>query len=84
MNGFHHLDEAAIVCFASGTSSNWLLPVIANHVSHCTECRQSVRRAVAIGGALLEAVAPQRVPAGVLEAIFERIEHIEPRCGQSA
>lgn len=80
MNGFDHLDEATIISYASGTLSKRLLPVVANHVTYCAECRKSVRFAEAIGGAVLEAVPPQKLPAGTLEAIIERIEL---RSGQS-
>ncbi|MEO1160094.1 MAG: hypothetical protein AAFW74_06500 [Pseudomonadota bacterium] len=74
MNGFHHLDEATIVSYASGTLSKKLLPVVAKHVTHCAECGKSVRRAEAIGGAMLEATPPVQLSAGILETIIERIE----------
>ena len=74
MNGFHHLDEATIISYASGTLSERLLPVVASHVTHCVECGKSVRRAEAIGGAMLEATQPVQLSAGVLEMIIERIE----------
>ncbi len=74
MNGFHHLDEATIVSFASGTLSRRLLPVVTNHVTHCPECRKSVRIAEAIGGAVLEAVPPHELTPGLLQATIERIE----------
>lgn len=74
MSRFHHLDEATIISYASGTLSKNIVPVIASHVAHCAECRNSVRRAEAIGGAILEAVPPQQLPAGCLDKIIERIE----------
>jgi len=74
MNGFHHLDEATIVSYASGTLSESLLPVVASHVTRCAECGKSVRRAEAIGGAVLEAVPPEQLSAGILETVIERIE----------
>ncbi len=74
MTRFHHLDEATIVSYASGTLNRTLLRDVANHVAQCAGCRNSVRRAEAIGGAVLEAVPPQQLPAGILDKIIERIE----------
>lgn len=74
MNRFHHLDEATIVSYASGTLSRKLVPYVASHVARCAGCRNSVRRAEAIGGVILEAVPPQQLPAGILDKIIERIE----------
>lgn len=74
MNGFHHLDEATIVSYASGTLSERLLPVVVNHVTNCAECGKSVRCAEAIGGAMLEAVPPEQLSVGTLETIIARIE----------
>jgi putative transcriptional regulator len=74
MNGFHHLDEATIVSYASGTLSEGLLPIVANHVTHCAKCGKSVRRAEAIGGAMLEVVPPEQLSAGTLDTIIVRIE----------
>ena len=41
MNGFHHLDEATIVSYASGTLSESLLPVVASHVIPAVEFSDS-------------------------------------------
>lgn len=77
MNGFHHLDEANVISFASGTLSEDLMPVVIKHVVRCPECRTSVRRAEAIGGALLEAVPPQKLSAGAFQTVMRRID----KCG---
>ena len=74
MNGFDHLDEATIVSYASGTLSESLLLIVANHVAQCAECEKSVRRAEAIGGAMLEAIPPEQLSAGILETVIVRIE----------
>lgn len=73
MSHFHHLHEANIVSFASGTLSDDLTPVVIKHVARCTECRNSVRFAEAIGGALLEALQPQKLLDGAFEAVMQRI-----------
>lgn len=74
MNGFHHLDDATIVSYASGTLSESLLPVVARHVARCPRCKESVRRAEAIGGAMLETLPPQQMQAGALDTLLDRID----------
>lgn len=50
----HHLDEATLLAYAAGTLNEAFSVVVAAHVSMCSQCRQAVRRAEAMGGELLE------------------------------
>jgi putative transcriptional regulator len=51
----HHLDDATIVSYASGSLGEAHSVVVAAHLSFCAQCRADVRAAEAIGGSVLAA-----------------------------
>ncbi len=82
MNIAFHLDDATVVAYAGGSLSDCLSVVAAGHIAMCDHCRAKVRRAEAVGAALLETSAPQQMSAGALSSIFERIDGsdwVQPR-----
>ncbi len=53
MTILHHLDDATLMSFAAGTLGEALSAVVAAHTELCPDCRRTLRRMEAIGGALL-------------------------------
>ena len=51
----HHLDDATILAFASGTLAEAHSIVAASHISGCAVCRSSLQMAETLGGGLLAA-----------------------------
>ncbi len=69
-----HLDDATVVAYAGGSLSNCLSVVAASHVAMCDHCRAKVRRAEAVGAALLETCEVQQMKPDALSSVFERID----------
>jgi putative transcriptional regulator len=57
----HHVPEAMIAAFAAGALPYPFACVIAAHVSLCDECRARLEAHRALGGLVLEGLAPQPV-----------------------
>lgn len=57
----HHLDPATILAYAAGTLGEALSVAAASHVAWCSECREAVRKAEAVGGEMLAELAPAAV-----------------------
>ncbi len=49
----HHLDDATIIAHAAGSLGEAMGIVVATHLAFCPECRDALRRAENIGGALM-------------------------------
>jgi len=74
MNTAFHLDDATVVAYAGGSLSNCLSVVAASHVAMCDHCRAKVRKAEAVGAALLESSDVKPMNPDALSAVFERID----------
>lgn len=74
MNTVFHLDDATVVAYAGGSLSNCLSVVAAGHVAMCDHCRAKVRKAEAVGGALLETSELEQMKPDALSSVFERID----------
>jgi putative transcriptional regulator len=64
----HHLDDATIVAYAAGTLPEAHMVVVAAHMAYCSQCRDAVRAAEAIGGNLLTETEEKPVSATCREA----------------
>ncbi len=74
----HHIDDALLMDYAAGATSEPESLIIATHLALCPECRAKVRRMEEVGGALLDDVAPQAVSDDALSAVMARIEGEAP------
>lgn len=74
MNINHHLDEATIVAHAAGTLDEALSVVAASHISWCPQCRTAVRRAEALGGEILNGLAPANVSDDCRARVFSMLD----------
>jgi putative transcriptional regulator len=54
----HHPSEATLVAYAAGATVEGISLVVACHLAFCGSCREAVAEAEAIGGGLLDALAP--------------------------
>lgn len=70
----HHISDDLLLSYSAGTlPTAWSL-VVATHLALCPECRARVRQADAVGGELLETVAPVDVGANALQGVLEMID----------
>lgn len=60
----HHLDDATLMSYASGTLPEALSAVVAAHLAVCPDCQEELRFHEAIGGALFNALQPSPHRAG--------------------
>jgi putative transcriptional regulator len=69
----YHPTPELLLDYASGSMSEGPALAVAGHAWHCARCRRSVADLDAIGGMLLEDVAPAEVDARVFDAVMSRI-----------
>ncbi len=74
----HHIDEALLMDYAAGATSEPESLIIATHLALCPQCRDMVRRMEDVGGALLDEVAPEAVSDDALASVMARIEGEAP------
>lgn len=70
----HHPTEDLLLAYAAGDLAEAWSLMIATHMALCPACRGVVRDAEAIGGALIDELAPQAVAADALEKTLARAE----------
>jgi len=69
----HHPTDETLLRYAAGTLTAGPALVIAVHLERCHCCRARIADFEAVGGRLLEAVAPAPLAAGALERALERL-----------
>lgn len=75
----HHIADDLLFAYAAGDlDESWSL-VVATHLALCVECRAAVHQAEALGGVLMEDIAPVSVRESAMDAIMARIDAGEPR-----
>ena len=62
----HHLPDEWLMDYASGAASEPVALLVATHLAMCAACRASLARIEAVGGAMLDDLAPEPVRAGAL------------------
>lgn len=70
----HHLDDAMLMDYATGACGEPEALVIAAHLTLCPECRAKVAAFEAIGGSMLEELAPEPVGDALLDAVLARLD----------
>ncbi|MDB5395085.1 MAG: anti-ECFsigma factor, ChrR [Rhodospirillales bacterium] len=74
----HHPPEAVLIDHASGALSGAEPLIIDIHLDACPHCRRRAQAALAIGGALLDAIAPARLPRILFDRTLQAIDAMEP------
>ena len=74
----HHPEDASLASYAAGALPAALALVVGCHLEYCARCRSVVSQAEAIGGALMDDVAPTPLKAGASAAMLARLD-LEPQ-----
>lgn len=69
----HHPGEEFLLQYASGAATEPFALVVALHLAHCPACRAAVAQAEAIGGALLDDLAPAAATPAVVDSDIAKI-----------
>jgi len=69
-----HPPAELLLDHVGGAGSDAESLIIATHLEMCPECRAGMRDCAAIGGALLDAIEPVRLPPNLLNRTLEAIE----------
>ncbi|AWK89959.1 ChrR family anti-sigma-E factor [Azospirillum thermophilum] len=70
----HHPSDALLVAYGSGSLGEALSLAVATHLARCPLCRAAAAEIDALGGALLEELAPEPLAADALSSLFARID----------
>lgn len=70
----HHPGDELLVAYASGALPEAASLAVATHLALCPRCRHEVRRLEALGGALLEEMAPAPVGDDLLARIMAQLD----------
>jgi putative transcriptional regulator len=73
MSPQHHPAEEFLLQYASGAATEPFALLVAAHLAACAECRAAVAQAEALGGALLDDLAPETAPAASLDSDVAKI-----------
>ena len=69
----HHLTDALLMSYASGTLDEGFSIVVATHISLCDECRAHLESFEAVGGSLMDACGSVEMGDDALEATMALI-----------
>jgi len=88
----HHLGDEWLVDYAAGAAPEPVALLVATHLAYCPACRAAHGKLEAVGGALLNDIAPADLSAGAwtkLEALLDAGDqpapaHAAPRAAEAA
>jgi putative transcriptional regulator len=78
MTPSHHPSEATLLVYAAGGLGEGMALVVAGHLGYCGSCRSIIAAAEAVGGALLEDIAPEEVSAEIRRRVVLRLDGEDP------
>ncbi len=70
----HHPGDALLLDYAGGCLGEAGSLAVATHLALCPGCRHAVGEMEAVGGALLDEIAPDPVAPGALDALLARLD----------
>jgi putative transcriptional regulator len=74
----HHPSDDLLGLYASGGLDEGSALLVATHLALCPACRAEAARLEAVGGALIEDLAPAAMADGSLEAVLARLDTAAP------
>lgn len=74
MNVNHHQSDELLLDYASGALGEAWSLAVATHLALCPQCRASLAELEAMGGALLESLAPTAVAESAFDAVMARLD----------
>ena len=75
----HHPEDTLLLDHAAGTLDEGAALAVAVHLTFCAECRAAVARMEALGGVLLDDIAPVAMGRQSLDAVYARITRMDSR-----
>ncbi len=82
MNIKHHPDDASIMAYAAGTLDEAFAVLVSCHLETCAHCRETLKTAELIGGAMLEGSEDVNVSDGSFGRLLEKINVSEANAHQ--
>jgi putative transcriptional regulator len=79
MTPHQHPSDATLLAYAAGALTEALALVTASHLAYCPECRRQVAQGEAMGGSMLETLAPAALEVGVRDRVLALLAKPEPR-----
>lgn len=79
MNINHHPNDELLLDYASGALREAWSLAIATHLALCPECRRSVADFEALGGNILDGIAPEPVSESTFDAVMASLDKAEGR-----
>jgi len=77
VNITHHFDDATLMAYSAGSLPQGMALLVACHLHWCPHCRERSEQTDAIGGALLNQLAPTRLNDDALNAVLARLDEPE-------
>jgi putative transcriptional regulator len=74
----HHPSEELLLAYASGAADEATGLIVAAHLAYCATCRLQSRELEALGGSLLQELAPVPMSAAALDAALMKLDGIKP------
>ena len=74
MTPFHHTSDATLIAYGAGNLSEGVALVVACHLTVCSECREKIEIANAVGGLLLEDVPPSPLSPSRLAETLSKLD----------
>ena len=74
----HHPSEVLLLAYASGATDEAMSLILATHMAYCETCRISTRRLEAVGGGLLQELAPAQMAGNALDTALARLDTAGP------
>lgn len=79
----HHPDDATIIAYAAGTLDEAFAVLVSCHLETCPHCRETLRMAEMIGGAMLDEQEEAPIAEGAYGRVLEKISAGESSPGGS-
>jgi putative transcriptional regulator len=70
----HHIPDAMLAAYASGSLPHAFAVVVASHVSMCEQCRAALETHQAVGGVLLDETGAVPVSSSLKEDLFAQLD----------
>jgi len=74
----HHPSDATLMAYGAGSLPEGLALAVATHLAFCPLCREHTETVEAMGGALLDDIAPAVLDDAALTAALARLEDLDP------
>ncbi|MGH6870048.1 MAG: ChrR family anti-sigma-E factor, partial [Rhizomicrobium sp.] len=74
MSATHHPQDELLLAHATGAADEALSLIVATHLALCPLCRAKVARMEALGGTVLDELAPAPVSDGALKSVLAHLD----------